>query len=249
MVSFVIPARNEEALIGQTIEAIRRAAPALQSDYEIVVVNDGSTDATAAVATANGASVVDVNLRQIAAVRNAGTRAARGEFLFFIDADTLVSGELLAAARSALEGGAVGGGCRVHWDSRTPLHVRIAAHAFGFFWFRLCRWAAGCFIFVRREAFAAAGGFDERYYASEEMYFSRALKRVGKFVILRQSVETSARKARLYSARQHLALVWHLIFKPRGFRNKEGLGYWYDDRREASTKSEARPFGTAKKGK
>jgi GT2 family glycosyltransferase len=54
--------------------------------------------------------------------------------------------------------------------------------------FRICKWARGCFVFCTREAFEKAGGFDERYFASEEIHFSQALKRHGRFVMLRGMV-------------------------------------------------------------
>src|SRR6185436_3965835 len=60
---------------------------------------------------------------------------------------------------------------------------------------QMAQWAPGCFIFAERTAFERAGGFDERYFASEEIHLSRALKRLGPFVLLREPVVTSARKA------------------------------------------------------
>jgi len=76
--SFVIPARNEERPIGQTIEALHAAARACGSPCEIIVADDDSADATAEVAARAGARVVHVQARQISVVRNAGARSARG---------------------------------------------------------------------------------------------------------------------------------------------------------------------------
>lgn len=78
MISFVVPAHNEEALLSRTLRSIRLAADALEpraSDCEIVVVDDASTDGTVRVAREHGARVVPVALRKIAAVRNTVTRA------------------------------------------------------------------------------------------------------------------------------------------------------------------------------
>src|SRR5215467_13374571 len=88
VISFVVPAYNEERLLGRTLAALHSAARALSQPYELVVVDDGSTDRTAAIATAGGATVVSVQFRQIARVRNAGAAAATGEVLIFVDADT-----------------------------------------------------------------------------------------------------------------------------------------------------------------
>ena len=86
MLSFIIPAHNEERWIRRSIAAIRTAMEGLDESHEIIVVDDSSTDATTRLAELDGARVVRVEHRQIAATRNAGAREARGEFLFFVDA-------------------------------------------------------------------------------------------------------------------------------------------------------------------
>jgi glycosyltransferase involved in cell wall biosynthesis len=103
--SFVIPARNEEALIGETLEAIlgsvARASGVSRSDlrlpetgFEVIVADDGSEDATAAI-VAVYAEEVGVHLvpcvgGTCAAARNAGAAASTGRVLCFVDADTIV---------------------------------------------------------------------------------------------------------------------------------------------------------------
>ena len=91
MISFVVPAYNEERLIGATLDAIHAAAREIAEPYEVVVANDASTDNTAGVARTHGARVVDCHHRQIARVRNTGARATTGEILIFVDADTIIS--------------------------------------------------------------------------------------------------------------------------------------------------------------
>ena len=95
------------------------------------------------------------------------------------------------------------------------------------------RLAAGCFVFCWRSAFAATGGFDERLFASEELAFSGALKRQGRFVVLREAVLTSGRKARMLSGRQTLCLLLRLAWRgPAAVRQREGLELWYGGQRE-----------------
>jgi glycosyltransferase involved in cell wall biosynthesis len=82
MISFIVPAHNEQSRLGSTLEAIHNSAGVIGQPYEIIVVDDASTDATAAVAREQKVSVVSVNHRQIAATRNSGARASSGERLF-----------------------------------------------------------------------------------------------------------------------------------------------------------------------
>ncbi|MCZ6836739.1 MAG: hypothetical protein O7G85_13260, partial [Planctomycetota bacterium] len=97
------------------------------------------------------------------------------------------------------------------------------------------RWAGGCFIYCRREAFEVVGGFDEDYYASEEIWMSQALKRQGRFVILKEHVISSGRKARQYPFLELAPIVMKLLVKgPEGTKKRDGLGIWYESRREAS---------------
>src|SRR5437763_5123859 len=105
MLSFIIPAYNEEFELGRSLAAIRDAATSGGHHYETIVVDDGSTDATAEIAKAEKARLVQIHRRQIAAARNAGARAARGEVLFFVDADTRISAVHITDALAALTAG------------------------------------------------------------------------------------------------------------------------------------------------
>ena len=232
MVSFVIPAYDEERLIAGTLAALQDAARVAGEPYEIIVVDDGSTDRTAAIATAHGVRVVPVSYRQIAATRNAGARAARGDRLIFVDADTCVNGRVVRAALATMRAGAVGGGCAVRFDEPLPAWARMLQPCFGGLQ-RAARLAAGCFLFCTREAFVAVGGFDERVYGAEEIFMSRSLKRCGRFVVLREAVLTSGRKLRAHSGREILGVLGALLARgPRSVQSRHALGLWYRPRRE-----------------
>ena len=232
MISFILPAHNEAALLGATLDALHAAAEELRLSFEILVVDDASTDGTGALAVAAGARVLRVEYRHIAATRNAGAAAAAGDRLFFIDADTHIDATVLRAALAALETGAVGGGAGVRLLGKVAWHERWG-ETFFIHLFRWARIAPGCFVFCTRTAFDATGGFDQRYYAGEDVAFSRALSRQGRFVILRETVRTSARKLRTFTALEHLKLA--LRFALRGRRllhSRDALALWYERRRE-----------------
>jgi glycosyltransferase involved in cell wall biosynthesis len=232
MISFIVPAYNEERLLGATLDALRAAALATGEPYELIVADDASTDRTAAIAAQHGAIAVSVAHRQIAATRNSGARKANGDWLIFVDADTLVSEAVVRSAVEALRSGAVGGGAAVEFDGTVPLYARLLLPVL----VRSFRWAglaAGCFLFCTRHAFAAVGGFDEAFYGAEELVMSRALKRQGRFVVLRQAVITSGRKLRTHSVREMLAILARLALRgPGAVKQRQGMDLWYAERRE-----------------
>jgi glycosyltransferase involved in cell wall biosynthesis len=230
VISFVVPAHNEARLIGSCLASIRTCAEALELESEIIVANDASTDATGDIARAAGARVVDVALRHIAAVRNAGARAATGDRLIFVDADSRVDIALVKAAVAALDAGAIGGGAGVRFEEPVPWWATVMLHAV-MGTLRIAKWAAGSFVFCTRQAFEAVGGFDERFYASEEIATSRKLKKVGRFVILRETIVTSARKVRGRSFFQLWWMLTRLAFTRGGLRKRDALDFWYRDPR------------------
>jgi glycosyltransferase involved in cell wall biosynthesis len=117
VISFIVPAYNEEKYLGATLASIHAAAKAVGEPYEIVVADDGSTDGTAALAESAGAKVTRVTHRQIASTRNSGARAASGDMFIFVDADTTIDHEVVRAALDAMKAGAVGGGAAVRFET------------------------------------------------------------------------------------------------------------------------------------
>src|SRR5881392_3049345 len=190
MISFIVPAHNEEFELSSTLAAIHGAASDPGKPYEIVVVDDASTDATPEIAAQAGAKVIRIDRRQIAAARNAGARASQGEYLFFVDADTRINNTHVTEAMALLEVGYTGGSARGVMDGFIPLWSRILLHAFCTLYFGL-NLGAGAFLFTTRSNFEATGGFDEQYFAAEEVYFSLALRKLGRFKVLREPVLTS----------------------------------------------------------
>src|SRR5438552_18151756 len=130
MISLIVPAHNEEFELSSTLAAIHLAASSAAQQYEIVVVDDASTDATPEIAAQAGAKVVRINRRQIAAARNAGARAAQGEYLFFVDADTRINGAHIVGAITAMKSGCAGGSAHVAMRGVVPLWGRIFVRLF-----------------------------------------------------------------------------------------------------------------------
>ena len=234
LLSFVVPAHNEEHELPAALASIREAAEAAAQPFEIIVVDDASTDKTTQIAEASGATVVPVDFRQIAAARNAGAAAARGDILFFVDADTLISSCHVTGALAALKDGCTGGGARVVPEGPVPVWGRVFVQIFSAFYFSVFKLGAGAFLFTTRENFRAIGGFDQEVFAGEEIYFTLALRKLGRFELLRSPIVTSGRKLRMHSAGFILKRAFSLMVAGRrGVLSREKLDLWYDGKREA----------------
>src|SRR3954471_11744061 len=125
MISFIIPAHNEEAWVGQCVSAIRSGAESLGEAHEIIVVDDASSDATASLARREGAQVIRVEHRHIAATRNAGAQHAHGAILFFVDSATLTTAPAIRSALRAVRAGAMGCGCVPRFEGWLPWWFRL----------------------------------------------------------------------------------------------------------------------------
>jgi len=128
LLSIVIPAYNESQNIKQTILVLREALQQAELEsYELIVADDASTDGTAEIAGTLSAKIVPSGKRNIGATRNAGAAAAQGEYILFLDADTLVNRLLLEGLKRAMEKGVAGGGSRLIWSEPTTIFGGIWA--------------------------------------------------------------------------------------------------------------------------
>jgi len=237
LISFIVPAYDEEILLGATLDALHAAGSSLKEPYELVVADDASTDRTASIAERHEARVVRVAHRQIAATRNSGARAAMGELFIFVDADTIVTEAVVRAAVDAMRGGAVGGGASVEFDGGVPWYAKLLMPVFAWF-YRAAGLAAGCFLFCSRDAFVTVGGFDEAFFGAEEIVMSRALRNHGRFVVLTEAVTTSGRKLRTHSGVEVFKILVRLALRgPQAVKQREGMELWYAARRQDPKKS------------
>ena len=239
-ISVIVPAFNEEKLLGASLAEIRAAAAGFSArgwDWELIVSDNNSTDRTAAIARAAGATVVFEPVNQIARARNAGAAAATGDWLLFVDADSHPSAALFAdVADAILSGKCLAGGSTLRLDENHFVAGLITrGWNFASRWRRLM---AGSFIFVEAAAFRAVGGFSAKLFAAEELELTNRLKAFArgtgrKIVILHQHpLTTSARKMRLYTPREHLRFLTKAIFRQRKtLTSREAAHLWYDGRR------------------
>jgi glycosyltransferase involved in cell wall biosynthesis len=231
MISFIIPAHNEEAFIAGTVQAITACARGIDEPYEVIVVDDASTDRTAEIAREHGAEVVSIVRRQISASRNAGAAAAQGDKFIFVDGDTTITPRALRGALRVLRNGAVGGGCLGRFDGPVPLYGFILVRVILAIAQPIFQFTGGCFLFCTRAAFEDIGGFSERLFCAEEVALAQELKQRGRFVILREHVITSGRKIRKYSFSEMLGVFLRIAREGQAsMQRREGLELWYGPR-------------------
>ncbi len=181
--SIIVPAFNEEAWLAATLDAIEDAATRLLDraggSVEMIVVDNNSSDRTAAVALMQGATVIHEPVQGIARSRNAGARHANGEVLVFVDADVIVPPSLLEAIHSVLgDPACLGGAVDVDYRPRRRF-ARLYLRA----WRRLAELAGmaqGATQFCRASAFEEAGGYDEQAWIGEDVDFFWSLKRLAR---------------------------------------------------------------------
>jgi len=218
--SIIVPAFNEERCIGACIRSL--ACQDIDRAYEVILVDNNSTDATLAVA--RGAAT-GLNLRVVhewrhgrGSARRAGFEAARGQIVFSADADTvypaywlqsllapLTDGEVVAATSTA----------RIDDLSCWQNIVFNITQPVGMWCYRLAlghQCLSGFSFAIRREVYQAAGGFDPELNAEEDADLSRRVARFGKIRFVRVPVTFSGRRFRrglLRGLLDYLVLFWH----------------------------------------
>jgi glycosyltransferase involved in cell wall biosynthesis len=239
--SVIIPAFNEEKLLPRTLAAVAAASEAILArgwTCEVVVCDNNSTDRTAELARAAGATVVFEPINQIGRARDAGARVATGDWFIFIDADSWPSAELFAdIAEHIAAGRHVGGGSTVALEPGTPFFARFFCGCWNAV-SRLARWAAGSCVWVEAEAFRAAGGFGTDYFAGEEVFLSRRLHRIARQrrlrfrVLAAHPLATSSRKLKLYTFTESVRFFCRMFFSAgRAAKDPQACHLWYDGRR------------------
>jgi glycosyltransferase involved in cell wall biosynthesis len=239
-ISIVIPAFNEERLLGESLAQIKVAASVFATigwQTELIVCDNNSTDRTAEIARLAGAIVVFEPINQIARARNCGATAATGDWLIFIDADSRPSLKLFSDAADAIQTSKyLGGSATMQLDEKY-----FIAGIITLLWNLTSRWKkffAGAFVFCEANAFRMLGGFSHELFCAEELEFGQRLKKLatetGKLLIIlhRHPLLTSARKMRLYSPLHHLRFLFRAIFDTRrAMGSRESAYMWYDGRR------------------
>jgi glycosyltransferase involved in cell wall biosynthesis len=251
ILSVVIPAYNEENYIAETIENIINSIEhqnIKQSDWEIIMCNNNSSDKTAEIAKGYGVKVVFEPENQISKARNTGAKIAQGDWLLFLDADTYPNKDLMTEiVKIVHEGSLIGCGTTVKVIDGS-LFNKLRMERLNPF-FRLFKVSGGAFILSQKQGFDSINGFSENLYAYEEFDFIIRLKRYGRSigkrfkVLYKNPVITSGRKGAfrvkslgrlIFSNFIAIVLfILHYILPSRLIQRlgKKLLSFWYRERK------------------
>ena len=208
MISVIIPAHNEEKYLMRTVQSIKNQT---FKNFEIIVVDDGSTDKTASVAKNEVDFVVSLKKKSgPAKARNAGVKKSSGEMLVFLDADTALSPQVLEEIYIHKKDFFIGT-CLIEPDNPKIKHRFVM-------WVKnrlICPFGvSNGILFCSREVFNKYGPFNEKLPKREEGIFLRDVKKHGRFVIIKEPVVSSMRR---FDKKGYIYIAYYWIkeaFKP-----------------------------------
>lgn len=235
-ISIVIPAYNEENFLPGTLASVNQARKAFRESSghssEVIVVDNASIDQTEKVARANGAVVINHEIRNIASVRNSGIHAAKYSIIVAIDADCFLPADALIKVWQFMKDEHyIGAALGVTLLSKNRVNKFIAAIIQS-----LATFASGIYggMFVfRREDAVAIGGFPEDRMIAEDAGFATLMKAYAKkhnkkFGSLK-SVQVSTLDRKNIGLLALPALVFQVAKAFAGAKQKpDDLKFWYD---------------------
>lgn len=195
ILSIVIPTYNEEKYLPLLLQSIQNQK--FDKDYEVIVSDNHSTDATRAIAIQYGARVVDGGMPGPG--RNNGALAATGRYILFLDADVVLDDPLFLEnsffefKRKRLDCAT----CRIHpiSDLKRDLIMHELYNVALVFLSKIAPMAPGFCIWTKKDVHHLVNGFDEEIKLAEDTDYVVRISKIGKFgVLLYHKVPTSIRR-------------------------------------------------------
>jgi glycosyltransferase involved in cell wall biosynthesis len=241
MLSIVIPTYNEEKYLPYLLRSIQAQS---YTDYEIIVADNGSTDATRKIAEEAGARVVAGG--NPAGGRNRGAEAARGEFVLFLDADVILPDPwFLQMTTAEFQKRKLGAAtCKIHPISDKKID-KVFHEVFNYFMWvtqETVPHAPGFCIFVRADVHKAIGGFDEEIKLAEDHDYVHRAGKVAAFGLLKTykipvSVRRFERDGRLNIAMKYLLCELYMRTKGKVKSDIFNYTFGYGKHRQRADKS------------
>jgi len=194
-ISVIIPVYNGEKFLSYCLSSIYEK---FSSSFEVVVVNDASTDSTSEILKGFPCKIISLKERSYpASARNRGGVAASGEILFFLDSDTIITSDVSRILTKDFENPEVDAVQGVYErESENPNLPTIARDYFKFYKLRKLKRgyisAINSFCFaIRRDVFGQVGGFDEKIKtaASEDTDLALRLRERGHKILFDRSLK------------------------------------------------------------
>jgi len=238
LISVVVPTRDEEYYLPRLLSSLKASVAYAKThlnqhlSYEVIVVDNRSTDQTPDIARREGCIVVPCDAKNLSVTRNRGVRATSGEIIMTIDADSeFKTGTIYDIITAMSTGKTIGGGCLIYPERLSAGIIITFLLVYAVIWFY--RINVGCFFF-RRTAFEEIGGFNEQLVSAEDIDFGRRLRRYGIRSSLsyahlwKNGITTSCRKFDRFGD-------WYFLLRPglvikllRGTSQTKANQVWYD---------------------
>jgi peptidoglycan-N-acetylglucosamine deacetylase len=209
MISIVVPALNEEKLIPLCLESLKKQK--CNVEYEIIVVDNGSTDKTIQVAKDNGVRVVSCPKRGVAFARQAGAEAAQGEIIIQVDADTIYPAgwlEKIAASFTKHDKTVAIAGRYVYtnpsWWAPWETFYRRSLNQLGLMILRFPAAVSGANFAFKKEAFMKTGGYDVKSLYPDQWGIARQLHKYGRIYYVHDIIAITSKR--------RIAKPWYVIF-------------------------------------
>lgn len=215
MLSVIIPTFNEERFLPYLLKSIQRQT---FGDFELIVADNNSTDATRLIASKFGAKVVDGGMPGRG--RNNGAKAAQGEWLLFLDADVVLPPDFLEKAMIEIQKGEFSiATCLIDplSERRIDKLLHESVNLYTQATQKIFPHAPGFCIFCKKSTHREAGGFNEKLKLAEDIEYVQRLSKAADFNILRGiripvSVRRLDEDGRFNIAVKYIAAEAHLIF-------------------------------------
>ncbi len=206
-ISVIIPALNEAKYIMHLFSSLEAQT---FRDFEVIVVDGDSTDGTRRLASKMGKVVIEKG-KGVGRARNTGARAAKGNIIFFTNADTALSNDLLRKYHDLFRDKSIvaATGPLTPLEDVTPF-IRFGYRFASFYLAKLALTIgqpsiSGSNFAVRRKEFERARGFDESLITYEDLDLAKRLKRFGRVVFLNDAhVATSSRRIKAWGVTRYI---------------------------------------------
>ncbi len=187
-ISIIIPAHNEEAYLGKTLQAMQTLT---YPRYETIVVANGCSDRTAVVAQNQCDRLVVTRKSGISFARNLGARVATGDILVFVDADTVLEPEALEVIARDFTREFSAGTLKGVPDSPRPVFHALFGLKNLMHTLSLHRGSIGVII-CWKDFFHEGGGFEENLHVMENSQFIKKLQDFGKYRYINDTAATTS---------------------------------------------------------